>query len=133
MDGWLHSVLVAGTFSFGVDGTVIWGKHNCPGSWNDSETSRGFQANLLHERFTLPEMGAIADSSFPVSKEMFKKIITPLKQGDIDTILREFQATSLAMSNSITAVRQAAEWGMGATSKCFRRFLQPHRKLEPGV
>ncbi|KAI9908002.1 hypothetical protein PsorP6_004147 [Peronosclerospora sorghi] len=119
------TVLVTETFAFGVDATVIWGKHYCTVSWNDSETSRGFQAKLLHERFTLPEMGAIADSAFPVSNEMFKKIITPLKQGDIDTIPREFQATSLAISNSITAVRQAAEWGMGATLKCFRRLLQP--------
>ncbi|KAI9917086.1 hypothetical protein PsorP6_016857 [Peronosclerospora sorghi] len=49
---------------------------------------RGFQAKLLHERFRLSEMGEIANSSFSVSKEMFKKIITLLKQGDIDTIPR---------------------------------------------
>ncbi|KAI9909032.1 hypothetical protein PsorP6_015279 [Peronosclerospora sorghi] len=115
----MHFAMIGFTqcWPFGVDGTVVWGKHNCTGTWNDSETSRGFQAKLLHERFTLPEMGAIADSDFPVSKEMFKKIIMPLKKGDIDTIPTEIQATSLAISNSISAVRQATEWGMGATSK----------------
>ena len=39
-NGWLHATLITGVLCFGVDGTIIWAKHNCPGSWNDSENSR---------------------------------------------------------------------------------------------
>ncbi|KAG9404052.1 hypothetical protein AC1031_005591 [Aphanomyces cochlioides] len=31
-NGWLHSVFVTGVLCFGLDGTLIWGRHNCPGS-----------------------------------------------------------------------------------------------------
>ena len=34
--GWLHCVFVTGVLLFGVDGTICWARHNCPGSWNDS-------------------------------------------------------------------------------------------------
>ncbi|KAJ3099147.1 hypothetical protein HDU97_003445 [Phlyctochytrium planicorne] len=34
-NGWLHSVLVTGTVCFGADGTIVWCRHNSPGSWND--------------------------------------------------------------------------------------------------
>src|SRR4051812_23118762 len=112
-----------GTIAFGVDSTVIWGKHNCPGSWNDAENSCGFQMKLLDKHWTLPEMGAIADSAFPVSNELFKKIITPLKEGDLQMLMPRVQAASIALSNAITSARQVAEWGMGATSKCIRRLL----------
>ncbi|EGZ17970.1 hypothetical protein PHYSODRAFT_286010, partial [Phytophthora sojae] len=41
-NGWLHSVFVTGTICFAADGCIIWSRHNCPGSWNDSDTSLGF-------------------------------------------------------------------------------------------
>jgi len=53
-NGWLHSTFVTGCFCFGADGTIIWGKHNCPGSWNDGEISRSFQEKLLREDINLP-------------------------------------------------------------------------------
>ena len=31
-NGWLHSVFVTGAICFGVDGTIVWFRHNCPGS-----------------------------------------------------------------------------------------------------
>ncbi|KAJ1564143.1 hypothetical protein HK096_009417, partial [Nowakowskiella sp. JEL0078] len=32
-NGWLHAVYVTGVLCFGVDGTIVWARHNCPGSW----------------------------------------------------------------------------------------------------
>ncbi|KAG3117602.1 hypothetical protein PI125_g3618 [Phytophthora idaei] len=45
-NGWLHSVFVTGTIYFAGDGCIIWSKHNCPGSWNDSDTSLEFRMKL---------------------------------------------------------------------------------------
>ncbi|KAE9247391.1 hypothetical protein PF004_g4351 [Phytophthora fragariae] len=38
-NGWLHTVLVTGTLCYGMDGTLVRGRHNLPGSWNDGETT----------------------------------------------------------------------------------------------
>ena len=70
-------------------------------------------------------MGAIADSAFPVSKKLYKKIITPLKDGELDRYPIQARAGAMALSNAIVSTRQAAEWGMGAIAKCFRRLQQP--------
>ncbi|KAH9105406.1 hypothetical protein AeMF1_018757 [Aphanomyces euteiches] len=45
-NGWLHSVFVTGCLCFGIDGTIIWLRHNCPGSWNDGEVSRELQMRV---------------------------------------------------------------------------------------
>ncbi|RKP17290.1 hypothetical protein ROZALSC1DRAFT_24353 [Rozella allomycis CSF55] len=37
-NGWLHQTLITGTICFGADSTIVWAKHNCPGSWNDGDT-----------------------------------------------------------------------------------------------
>jgi len=44
-NGWLHSIFVTGTIYFAADGCIIWCKHNCPGSWNDSNTSLTFASS----------------------------------------------------------------------------------------
>jgi len=56
-NGWLHCVLVTGTMCFGVDGTIVWARLNCPGSWNDGETSRSFREKLVDEAWTLYDYG----------------------------------------------------------------------------
>ena len=77
--GWLHSHFVTGVLAFGVDGCIIWGKHNSPGSWNDSEMSRDLQDNLLDDELTAGGLGLLADSAFPT---LHGAILTPLKQND---------------------------------------------------
>lgn len=49
-NGWLHSDLVTGTLCFASDGCIVWAKHNCPGSWNNADTSAGFRDKLLDTR-----------------------------------------------------------------------------------
>ena len=82
-NGWLHCVFVTGVLCFGVDGCIVWFRHNCPGSWNDGETSRHFQEKLCNDDINLADHGVLSDSAFPVSGHMFGKIITPLA-GNLD-------------------------------------------------
>ncbi|ETL47631.1 hypothetical protein L916_02638, partial [Phytophthora nicotianae] len=67
-NGWLHSVFVTGTLCFADDGLNVWAKHNCPGSWNDGDTSLAF-----HQKLADPVLNPVshycieADSAFPVA------------------------------------------------------------------
>lgn len=51
-NGWLHATLITGVLCFGVD-TLIWGKHNCVGSWNDGDMVPGTMAlsQIQHYQF----------------------------------------------------------------------------------
>ncbi|OWZ14742.1 hypothetical protein PHMEG_00011723 [Phytophthora megakarya] len=124
-NGWLHAVKVTGVLCYGFDGTLIWGRHNFPGSWNDGEMSRRLQARLADSSKTLEGFCCATDSAFPVSNELTGKIITPLKDGELERSSPECRLGLVAMSNSITAIRQAAEWGMGCASKVYRQLLLP--------
>jgi hypothetical protein len=132
-NGWLHSTKVTNTICFGADGKycpilnelgcIAWIKYNCPGSWNDSEMSRGFFEKLLDVRFCPDQRyGVLSDSAFPVSDGLEGRIMTPLKENDLVKIAPRLWKAALKMSNSICAIRQAAEWGMGAPSKVYRRL-----------
>ncbi|ETV81263.1 hypothetical protein H257_05825 [Aphanomyces astaci] len=125
VDGWLHSVFVTGCLCLGVVGTIIWARHNCPGSWNDGEVSRQLQARLADGRYAGVGMKVASDSAFPVAGPCAGRIITPLKQSDLE---RQPPANRLAlqtMSDCITSLREAAEWGMGATGKVYRQLMLP--------
>ncbi|KAG9406776.1 hypothetical protein AC1031_003100 [Aphanomyces cochlioides] len=119
-NGWLHSVFVAG-----LDGTLIWGRHNCPGSWNDGEVSRRLQEFIARPGVLETGMKIVADSAFPVTGRCEGKVITPLKEGDLDRQPPECRLALQAMSDSIVSLRQAAEWGMGAVGKVYRQLQLP--------
>ncbi|KAI9920010.1 hypothetical protein PsorP6_015633 [Peronosclerospora sorghi] len=122
---WLHSVLVTGTLALSVDGCIFWMKNNCPGSWNDGETSREFRQKLCDPFFTLKEHGVLSDSAFHVSGAMSGKIVTPLKRGDLERAVRMGgnEEAIRQINVAVTSIRQAAEWGMGAVVKAFPRLL----------
>ena len=122
-NGWLHTVLVTGTACFSVDGVIIWAKVNFYGSWNDGEMSRAFRDKLSDPARNFDGHGVLSDSAFPVSKEMFGRIITPLKEGDLQRAHVNARPALIRLSSSITSMRQAAEWGMGAVSKVYRILL----------
>ena len=65
--GWLHATLITGVVLYGVDGTAVWIRHNCPGSWNDGEMSRGMREKLIDPLLTVAGTGVVSDSAFPVS------------------------------------------------------------------
>jgi hypothetical protein len=104
-NGWLHSTLVTGVLCFGVDGTIIWARHNCPGSWNDSENSRELRNMLKDSTITMDGYGVVADSAFPVGAEMHDRIITPIKQGDLQRfvtfLVSLYSGTSLQINTTM--------------------------------
>ena len=122
-NGWLHSVLVTGTACFSADGVIIWAKLNYFGSWNDGEMSRVFREKLSDSTRNVDGHGVLSDSAFPVSREMFGRIITPLKDGDLERAHRDARPSLIRLSSAITSMRQSAEWGMGAVSKVYRILL----------
>ena len=93
------------------------------GSWNDGEISRGLQEKLCNPERNLPGYGVMADSAFPVANEMFQRIISPLKEGELELQPVELQGQILLLSSAITSLRQPAEWSMGAAEKVYRRLL----------
>ena len=56
---------------------------------------------------------------------MVGRILTPLKDGDIEKILPSRRSRARALNNAITSVRQAAEWGMGSVEKVYHRLRLP--------
>uniref|UniRef100_H3GZA3 DDE Tnp4 domain-containing protein n=1 Tax=Phytophthora ramorum TaxID=164328 RepID=H3GZA3_PHYRM len=108
---WLHSVFVTGTICFAADGCIIWCKHNCPGSKNDSDTSLGFRTKLLNPAICPDStMNVVSDSAFP----MTGRILTSMKDGDIEKIVLSLRSSARTLHNAIMSVRQAAEWGKGS-------------------
>ncbi|KAE8970186.1 hypothetical protein PR003_g28578 [Phytophthora rubi] len=125
-NGWLHCVYVTETLCFGADGLIVWCKHNCPGSWNDSDTSLEFREKLTDPSLNPdPRYGVIADSAFPCGEDMVGRIMTPLKDGDLGRLVPSVRAVAQLKSTAITFVRQTAEWGMGSVEKVYRRLLHP--------
>lgn len=122
-NSWLHRALITGTTCFSVDGVIIWAKLNYFGSWNDSEMSRTFRDKLCNPDKNVEGHGVLSDSAIPVSREMFGRIMTPLKNGDIERAHRDARPSFIRLSTSITSMRQAAEWGMGAVCKLYRILL----------
>ena len=119
-NGWLHSVFVTGTVCFSADGLIVWAKLNFFGSWNDSDISRQFREKLSDDEKNVPGHGVLSDSAFPVAGDMFGRIMTPLKYGDLERSNRFARPALVRLSASITSMRQAAEWGMASVCKVYR-------------
>ncbi|EGZ17944.1 hypothetical protein PHYSODRAFT_502689 [Phytophthora sojae] len=79
-----HAVKVTGGLCCGFDGTLVWGRHNHPGSWNDGEMSRRLQHRVADAKRTMTNACCATDSAFPVRNGMAGRIITPLKEGDLE-------------------------------------------------
>ena len=108
---------------FSADGVIIWANLNYFGSWNDGEMSRVFGEKLSDPTRNVDGHGVLSDSAFPVSREMFGRIITPLKNGDLEKAHKDARPSLIRPSSAITSMRQSAEWGMGAVSIVYRILL----------
>jgi hypothetical protein len=51
--------------------------------------------------------------------------MTPPKEGDLEKAPRGTRKQLAKLFSAITSLRQAAEWGMGAVEKVYRRLLIP--------
>ena len=76
-NGWLYCVFLTGVLCFGVDGCVVWGKHNFVGSWSDGEMSRELQDQLRRDDNNAPNHGLLSDTAFPVADGHLGRIMTP--------------------------------------------------------
>jgi hypothetical protein len=110
---------------FGMDGTLVWAKHNFAGSWHDAVTSSDLQDRLCDRAINIDGGRIIADSAFPVSGRMHGRIITPLKTGDLQSVPEDLRESVVAVSNAITSIRQGAEWGVNSLRKVWRILLLP--------
>lgn len=87
--------------------------------------SRGLQLKLSDENLVGAGMKLASDSAFPIRGDVAGKIVTPLKEGDLERVPPECRLAMQVMSDSITSLRQAAEWGMGAACKVYRQLSLP--------
>ncbi|KAE9203983.1 hypothetical protein PF004_g17978 [Phytophthora fragariae] len=132
-NGWVHSVLVTRTICFAADGCIVWCRNNCPGSWNDSDTTLGFRAKLQGPvYFPNTRMNVVSDSSFPCLTAMARRILTPLKDGDLERLWSSLKSSARTIHNAITSVRPAAEWGMGSVQKVYSRARNGYPKFGYG-
>jgi hypothetical protein len=122
-NGWLHDCFVTGVLVFNADGLLIWAKHNCPGSWNDGDMCFELCQKLVDPTKTLVDHGLCADTAFPAGQALFRHIVSPLKEGELEKMEPSLQPAANAVSAQITSLRQACEWGMGSIQKPFKRLL----------
>ena len=87
--------------------------------------SRGLYEYLMNPELSDTNLALCADTAFPVSSQFSGRIVTPLKEGDISKWPDHLHDVIESYSTSITSLRQAAEWGMGAIEKAWPRFTQP--------
>ncbi|CAK4630095.1 unnamed protein product [Aphanomyces euteiches] len=80
---------------------------------------------LIDESKNVKGHGVVADSAFPVRFELQGRIRTPLKDGDLEHASPACREGLRLVSNALTSLRQAAEWGMGAIEKVYRQLLLP--------
>lgn len=129
-NGWKSGTFVNNVFVFSPTGKIIFASINAPGSWHDASITGDLFPMLLNERITLRNMGVIADTAFPRSGPLARKIHVGLRAEDISAD-GAVAATEIFRHAIITSLRQAAEWGMRALQGTFGRLkssLQSDKK-----
>jgi hypothetical protein len=67
----------------------------------------------------------ISDTAFPVTGPLQGRIVTPLKDNDLDRIAPDLRGYIQNLSTVLTRCRQACEWGMGSPTKVYRQLAIP--------
>jgi hypothetical protein len=107
--------VVSSIFVYAPDGTVIWARINCPGSWHDSKIARP-----LYDILERIDGSIIADSAFPRTNAMEGKIIRSYKRDEVSANARVAKIQEVA-HRVITSLRQAVEWGNRSEYRPFVR------------
>lgn len=109
-----------------ADGIIGWRKYNCPGSWNDSDTSLQFREKLMDPVLNPDSRyGVVAESAFPCGVDMIVHIMTSLKDRALGGLVPSVRAAGQHTSGAITFVKQAAEWRMGSVEKVYPCLMHP--------
>ena len=119
-NGWTCDHYVSSLFMFVPDGTIAYCVLNCPGSWHDS-----FVAHIgkFYDTILSNVPGGffvVADSAFPVSKELCNVIKRPPKSNE------KYTKSAMGLSDrqvaDLISIRQGSEWGMRALQGAFPRL-----------
>ncbi|GLE06486.1 hypothetical protein PINS_up015733 [Pythium insidiosum] len=70
-------------------------------------------------------LGVVSDSTFPCSRQLEGRILTPLKDGDMEKIPPRAHVGAKLMNAAILRTRQAAEWGVGSIEKVYGGLRLP--------
>jgi hypothetical protein len=125
-NGWHHCHYVTNVLVFSIDGRIIHGLMNAPGSLHDSTLAEwGGIYKALEEVFVRTRGVCCVDSAFASTNApyLIKSSDNTTTCGDALELVRREQATSL---------RQAAEWGMRAIQGAFPRMKDAIRIEENG-
>ena len=87
--------------------------------------SRGLQDIVANPNLCALGKKIASDSAFPINARCAGRIITSLNEDDLDRVAPDCRLGLQAMSDSITSLRQAAEWGMGTAVKVYRQLILP--------
>jgi len=79
----------------------------------------------LDERISLQDYGVISDTAFPVSGPLQGRIVTPLKEYELENVAPDLRGYIQSLSTVLTRCRQACEWGMGGPCKVYRHLAIP--------
>lgn len=120
-NGWKSGTYVNNVFVFSPTGKIIFASINAPGSWHDAALCGDLYELLLDETKTTEGLAIVADTAFPRSGPLARKIVAPT---EFDTVSH---ATNVAIEEIkrhqlIVSLRQAAEWGMRALQGTFGRL-----------
>ena len=99
--------VVQNLFVFAPDGTIIWARTNCPGSWHDSQM--GMPLFSMLQELT-DGTCLIGDSAFPNTRRMQGRVLRPFKRNELSDNAEE-RVAQLSLHRVITSLRQAVEWG----------------------
>jgi hypothetical protein len=69
----------------------------------------------------VPGHGVLSDSAFPVSSDMFGRIMTSLKDGDVEKAHLNARPTLIRLACAITSIRQSAECLISLQNKKFQK------------
>ena len=125
-NAWLAGCFCSNVFVFDSEGCIIWCCTNAPGSWHDSAIST--QLYCLLRECVPAGFGICADAAFTASGDLATKIFKPLTERQIGAAANNATITLKALIRFIkkhraaVSVRQAAEWGMGAIQRSYRRL-----------
>jgi hypothetical protein len=90
-----------------------------------STTVRGHGISGTRRSAFATNCSTLSNSEFPGSTAMAGRVLTPLKDGDLERLLPSLRSSARTVHNAITSVRQAAEWGMGSIQKVYSRLNLP--------
>jgi len=124
-NGWLSGTFVSMVAVFDPLGCIRWARYNCPGSWHDAWIAHPLRELMCDQQKTPSPFAIVADTAFPRTKDLLGRIITPLKDDELGSFSLQDLPARLAMSRSVTSLRQAAEWGMRGLQGPFARLTIP--------